>query len=549
MLKHLSITNYVIIENLELKINGGFTVITGETGAGKSILLGALSLILGQRADVSVLNNKDKKCIIEGEFELDKNQYLSFFEKNELDYEPQTLIRREINSKGKSRAFINDTPVSLSVLKTLTSKLIDLHSQHQTLQIQDNKFQLSVLDAFSQTDLTTYKKKFEEYTTLKLELKTLIELANQSKANVDYITFQANEIEDLHLKPDEKEKIEAELELKNNAEEIKHVLLSSSDALINSEENLIAQLKNITNSYYKIINCSSAYNSIYERLNSMVIELEDLSNEIESSNNNLDFDPTNLQFLNDRISKIYAIEEKHNVSSTQEILILLADLKQQLAQTNSYQDRIDVLTKELNKNEKELYNLAKTISKKRVKSFTNLSKEITKNLSLLGMQNSSFIVNHSILDQLNENGIDGIDFMFSANKGVEAQEIKKAASGGELSRLMLTIKSILANGNKLSSIIFDEIDTGVSGEVADKMAVIMKNMSNKMQVISITHLPQVAAKGDYHYKIFKESKKDKTLTNVITLDKETRVEELAKMLSGKKMSEAAISNAKALLNQ
>jgi len=550
MLKHLSITNYVIIEQLELKIEDGFTVITGETGAGKSILLGALSLILGQRADTSVLNNKDKKCIIEGEFQLYKQRYISFFEENELDYEEVSLLRREINAKGKSRAFINDTPVSLAVLKELTFQLIDIHSQHQTLQVQDAKFQINFLDAFSNLDATllAYRKEYNQYTDLKKELQELTELANSAKADFDYISFQVNEIEKLQLKPNEKETIEAELELMNNAEEIKAVLSNSGEVLINSDQSILSELKTITNSYSNIVSCSAAYQSIYERLNSIVIELEDVANEVENNNSSLQFNAEQASYLNDRLSKIFSIEQKHNVFSTEEILSLLDRLNAKLSITNSYDDSIEVLGGKLRKQEEELVVKAKKISKKRISCFNGLSKEITTRLSHLGMPDSSFKIEQQALETLNENGLDAITFKFSANKGVQLQELKKAASGGELSRLMLTIKSILAKNNKLSSIIFDEIDTGVSGDVADKMAEIMREMSGNMQVLSITHLPQVAAKGSHHFKIYKENIKGKTVTSLAVLEKKERIEELAKMLSGKELSAAAIDNAKSLLS-
>jgi DNA repair protein RecN (Recombination protein N) len=550
MLKHLSITNYAIIEKLELKINNGFTVITGETGAGKSILLGALSLILGQRADTSVLNDKEKKCIIEGEFDFEKERYLSFFDKHELDYEASNIIRREINAKGKSRAFINDTPVSLSVLKELTVQLIDIHSQHQTLQIQDSKFQIGVLDAFVGLDklLLSYRGGYGAYLKSNKELQELTEKANKAKADVDYISFQVKEIEELDLKPNEKEKIEGELELINNAEEIKSVLELSENTLVNSDKSLLSELKNITSSFTKISSCSPVYGSIYERLNSILIELEDVSSEIESCNGNLNFNSDNLSYLNERLGKIFSIEQKHNVSSTEEILELLDSLSLSLSDINSYDERVKELTQKVSIQHEKLMVQAEDISKKRVAGFKGLCAEITNNLSHLGMVDAEFKVEHQKLKEINVNGVDDIVFMFSANKGVNLQELKKAASGGELSRLMLTIKSILAKNNKLASIIFDEIDTGVSGDVADKMASIMQQMSVKMQVLSITHLPQVAAKGEHHFKIYKENVNEKTTTSLIVLNKEERVEELAKMLSGKKMSDAAKENAIALLN-
>jgi len=549
MLKHLSINNYAIIETLEIDFDKGFTAITGETGAGKSILLGALSLILGQRADSSVLNDKQKKCIVEGEFDFKEEKFIQFFEIHELDYECPTIIRREINAKGKSRAFVNDTPVNLTVLKELTSQLIDIHSQHQTLSIQDNKFQLSVIDAFADNDknVLSYGQKYSNYVADKRELKELIELTAKSKLDVDYISFQAKEIEYLQLKPNEKEHIEAELELINNAEEIKMVLENSGNLLTNSDQNLVTDLKNIASLFSKINNCSEAYNTIYERLNSIIIELEDVANEIENENTNLSFNAENLSYLNNRLSSIFSIEQKHNVSSTEEILELLDRLNSQLNDTNSFDEKITELSLLLEKKEQVLFADARKISKVRLNSFKDLSKKIISDLSQLGMSDAVFEVRHEVLSELNDRGIDKVNFLFTANIGMKAVELKKAASGGELSRLMLAIKSILAK-NKLSSIIFDEIDTGVSGDIADKMATIMSRMGEDIQVISITHLPQVAAKAANHFKIYKENDGDKTITNLTILKDESRVKELAKMLSGEKLSVAAMNNAKSLLN-
>ena len=456
MLKHLSITNYAIIDQLDIQLEKGFTVITGETGAGKSILLGALSLILGQRADKTVLNDKSKKCIVEGEFEFDLNRFKSFFDKNELDYETPNIIRREINSKGKSRAFINDTPVNLNVLKELTSGLIDIHSQHETLNIQNNNFQLSVIDAFINSEklLKEYAVKYAEYIKLKVELKELIELSTQSKLDVDYISFQVNEIEALKLKLNEKEQIESELALLNNAEEIKSVLENSEYVLSIRDQNLVLELKQLANLFLKINNCSDVYNSIYERLNSLVIELEDLSEDITKENESLSFNTESTSYLNNRLSNIFSIEQKHNVSSTSEILELLEKLKEQLNESSSYDERIEELRVVLKRKEDILFKEAKVISKNREACFAELSQKISQDLSQLGMQNASFVIKKDVLTELTEYGIDKIHFLFSANKGVAPVDLKKAASGGELSRLMLVIKSILAK-DKLSSIIFE----------------------------------------------------------------------------------------------
>ncbi len=428
--------------------------------------------------------------------------------------------------------------------------LIDIHSQHQTLKIQDSKFQIDVIDAFANIDekVSNYRVKYLSYIATKKELNNLIEIANKAKSDVDYISFQAKEIEELQLKPNEKEKIEAELEIINNAEEIKTVLENSETILVNSDQNILSELKNITHAYVKIKDCSPIYKGIYERLNSVLIELEDVAREIDINNSDLDFDPNNLSYLNDRLSKIFSIEQKHNISSTDEILILLDKLNSQLLDNNFYEEKIKKLSDQLEQEKEALIKIAQTISKIRVRNFKALNIKITETLAQLGMLDASFTVDHKILKELNESGIDHVNFLFTSNKGVAPLALSKAASGGELSRLMLTIKSILANSNKLSSIIFDEIDTGVSGDIADKMAKIMKQISNNMLVIAITHLPQVAAKGTAHYKIYKENIKGKTLTSIKKLNQEDRVEELAKMLSGEKLSAAARNNAKSLLN-
>ncbi len=549
MLKHLSITNYAIIESVELEFNNGLTVITGETGAGKSILLGALTLVLGERVDTSVLNNKEKKCVVEGEFNFSKEKFTPFFDENDLDFEETNIIRREINASGKSRAFINDTPVSLNILKSLASQLINIHSQHQTLNIQNSTFQINVLDAYSKVyeEVSVYTREYNSYLQNKTELNCLIQASNNLKSDFDYISFQVKEINELALKPNEKEDIEAELQLINNAEEIKSVLEHSSITLMNSEKNLVAELKSICNSFSKIRACSAEYDILYDRLCSIGIELEDISHEITNCNSTLNFDTNNLNQLNNRISRIFSIEQKHNVSSTEEILKLAKTLQQQLDQIGSHDNDIIASRKLVDDQEKKLFDMAAKISKRRISSIDDFSKTIVSNLNQLGMSDALFKVEHKKLENLTENGIDKVDFLFTANKGVELKELNKAASGGELSRLMLSIKSILARNNNLSSIVFDEIDSGVSGEIADKMATIMKEMSKNIQVIAITHLPQVAAKGEWHYKIYKVNKNGITKTLLSHLSETERVEELAKMLSGKKMTSVARDNAKVLL--
>lgn len=550
MLKHLSITNYAIIESLEINLSEGFTVITGETGAGKSIILGALSLVLGNRTDTSVLNSKDKKCVVEGEFFLEKDRYLSFFKTYDLDFDTLSIIRREISTSGKSRAFINDTPVSLSILKELTSNLIDVHSQHQTLQLKQNDFQINVLDSYSKinSEVLEYKKEYNLYKQYEIELKSVLESSSKAQEDFDYISFQAQEIEELNLKSNEKEDIEQSLKVMNNSEEIKSVLELSSSILSNSDVNVLGSLKELQNNFNKISNLSEEYLSLYERLNSSILEIEDLSIEINKLNDDFEFDAENLSFLTERLGEIYNIEQKHRLSSTQQILDLLAELKLKLTDASTYDERINEQKLLVDKQKQKLSLLAQNISKKRNENIKSIEKEVIDNLKELGMPEASFKVEMTKLLELNTNGIDQIEFLFSANKGFKPKEIRKVASGGELSRLMLVIKKFLSQGNEISTIIFDEIDTGVSGDIADKIADLMKHISNDTQIVSITHLPQVAAKGDYHLKISKKTEKDKTTTDINELKKTDRVEELAKMLSGKTLTEAAVNNAKVLLN-
>jgi DNA repair protein RecN (Recombination protein N) len=549
MLLNLSINNYAIIEQINLDFKEGFTVITGETGAGKSILLGAISLLLGKRADTSVLNNKDKKCIVEGTFIFNQEIFKSYFTSNDLDFEKETIVRREITTSGKSRAFVNDTPVTLSVLKELTSQLVDIHSQHQTLKLQNNQFQLNVVDYYAQitNQITDYKKQYQSYTEKKKRLDTLINKDANAKSDIDYLEFQINEIEELVLQPNEQKEIQEQLAIINNAETIKQTLEKAVLHLNNSDQNILSVLREIVNSFAHISEFGEVYKENYERLNSLLIELEDTTNEIESLDSSLDFDSGNAQYLTNRLSTIYSLEQKHHLSDSDELIELLKTFKAKLATISITENELDKLKESVEKDKAKIIKLAKKISEKRIAILPKLSKTIINNLAELGMPDSSFTIKHSLLDSVNENGIDSLKFLFSANKGVAEKELEKTASGGELSRLMLTIKSILASNSNVSSIIFDEIDTGVSGDIAHKMATIMSSMSKHIQIIAITHLPQVAAKGESHYKIYKETTSGKTSTFLNKLSPEDRVEEIAKMLSGKKLSSVAKENAKILL--
>lgn len=550
MLLHLSINNYAIIEKLEIDFNKGFTVITGETGAGKSILLGALSLILGQRVDTTVLNDKEKKCVVEGVFKVSKDNFLSFFKENDIDFEEETTIRREISTAGKSRAFINDTPVNLNVIKELAEQLINIHSQHQNLLVKDGNYQLAVIDSFAniQTQVEDYKKKYVHFITKRNELVALKNKENNSKVDLDFLRFQANEIEVLKLQQEEQTIIEEQLKLLNNAEDIKIVLHQAANLLVDKEDSMLVNIKQITQSFAKIADLSEEYRLIYERLMSLSIELTDISRDVSLLNDNTNFDKENAEYLNNRLSAIYSLEKKHQVNHSDELIDLLENLNSEITKIDSIDDVILTLEKEVKGLEQDLKQLANQLSAKRKEILPVLTKNIKENLNELGMPEATFVIQQEIEKELTITGIDSIEFLFTANKGFKPVEIYKAASGGELSRLMLTIKSILAKSKNLSTIIFDEIDTGVSGDIADKMGDIMKQMAADIQIIAITHLPQVAAKGKQHFRIYKEIKNNKTITSLTDLSGEEKVQEIAKMLSGKELTKAALENARNLIS-
>lgn len=550
MLLHLSITNYAIIEKLEIDFNNGFTVITGETGAGKSILLGALSLILGQRVDTSVLNDKDKKCLVEGIFKISKENFTSFFNENDLDFEEETTIRREISTSGKSRAFINDTPVNLNVIKDLAEQLINIHSQHQNLLVKDGNYQMAIIDSFAniQSNVEDYKKKYLHYVSKRNELEKLKNNDWNSKTDLDFLKFQASEIEALKLQLGEQTTIEEQLKLLNSVEDIKMVLHQATNLLVDKEESILVNLKQIIQSFSKINDLLPEYKTLYERLNSVSIELNDIAREVNLLNDNTNFDKENADYLNNRLSSIYSLEKKHRLSNSDELLSFLNELNYKIAQINSADDVILDLEKEVVKLESELRIIAKQLTETRKKIIPNLCQKITTNLKELGMPEATFNIQHQLNTELGMFGLDKIDFLFSANKGFNTVEIYKVASGGELSRLMLTLKSLLAKSKNLSTIIFDEIDTGVSGDIADKMGNMMKQMSEDIQILTITHLPQVAAKGQQHLKIYKTTNDNKTVTSLSILSPQEKVEEIAKMLSGKELTKAALENARNLIS-
>lgn len=549
MLCQLSIQNYALIEKIEMNFPAGLTIITGETGAGKSILLGALSLIAGNRADVTVLQDKTKKCIIEGVFNIKNYSLKDFFKFNELEYEEKSVIRREISSDGKSRAFINDTPVNLSQLRELSLQLIDIHSQHETLTLNEADYQLSVTDAFAKTTeyISKYKSDYRNYRELERTLIELKEKEKQSKMDADYWQFQFDELNEADFKTGEQEEIENELKIMNNTEEIKSVLAKCFNSLSNGEINLLSSLSEIRTLLGGISSLNPAYAELLSRINSSYIELKDIASEIESEEEKTNYDPLRAEKLSERIDLIYRLQKKHQVNSVEDLMGMRMKVEQKLKDISLLEKEINDLQQRAEQLRQKLFLLAKRISADRKKCLSKLEKEITVLLSSLAMPNALFRVEHILLETLTEHGIDKIKFQFSANKGSDLKEISKVASGGELSRLMLSIKSLIAKNTSLPSIIFDEIDAGVSGGIAEQVGKMILKMSESMQVVAITHLPQIASKGNSHVTVYKEEALGKTFTQIKYLTKEERVKEIAKMLSAGKPTDASIKNAKELL--
>ena len=549
MLKHLSVQNYALIDQLEVDLSEGLTIITGETGAGKSILLGALGLIAGSRADTQSLQDKTKKCIIEAAFSIKEYALKPFFESHELDYEAVTTIRREINPEGKSRAFINDTPVTLNQLKELGERLIDIHSQHQTLSLNGSDFQLSVTDAFAKHEqlLHDYQSDHTTYRSLEKQLAALIEREAQAKKDLDYFQFQFNELEDAGLKAGEQTGMEQELETLNNAEEIKSTLSKAAFSLSGGEQNLLSSLGEIRTMLNGMAKFKPEIAELSARINSSYIELKDISNELESIEQEVVYDPKQIELLNDRLDAVYRLQQKHQVKSVEELIAIKEEISNKLLDFSSLENEIEKVKAALDKIKKSLSAKAKTLSDNRKKVIPKIEKEIASLLAALSMPNAQLKIDQQTGETFMFSGTDRISFLFSANKGSDFKELNKVASGGELSRLMLSIKSLIAQLTALPTIIFDEIDTGVSGDVADKVGSIMNAMAAKMQVITITHLPQIASKGSSHLFVYKEDKNNKTYSNIKKLSDAERVQEIAKMLSTGNPTEAAISNAKELL--
>jgi len=551
MLNNLNIQNYALIDELEISFPANLSIITGETGAGKSILLGALGLIIGQRADTGILQDKTRKCIVEAGFKIKDYKLNSFFKENELDYADETIIRREISPEGKSRAFINDTPVTLNLLKELGEKLIDIHSQHETLTLNNSSFQLELVDVFAAHEklLDDYKSEFQLFRQQQALLNGLVERETQSKKDLDYFQFQFNELDEANLKADEQSGIEQELETLNNSEEIKLNLSKATQGLNGGEQNIVVSLNEVKIMVANMAKYNSSIKELSDRLNSSLIEIKDISNELETLEQDVSHDPKRIEELSLRLDNLYRLQNKHHVKTTQELIEIRNDLEKKLKEIGSLEADIERLKKEISAIEKSLRAKADKLSKNRQAAIPKIEKEIKKTLSDLGMPNAELKINQSVLpgNELNSTGADKINYLFSANKGGELKELHKVASGGELSRLMLSLKSLIAQLTSLPAIIFDEIDTGVSGDVANKVGLIMSKMAESMQVITITHLPQIASKGLSHFFVYKEEKNKKTYTQIKKLNKEERVVEIAKMLSTQNPTDAAIKNAKELL--
>lgn len=554
MLQRLSINNYALIQQLELPFGKGLNIITGETGSGKSIMIEALELILGERADSKSLFDKEKKCVIEGEFNLKGYELENFFSENEIDPESFrddeiTILRREISVQGKSRAFINDTPVTLQQLKELGVSLVDIHSQHQTLEINKSVNRFDLLDTFAdaKTELKKYQESFSTYKSISLQLEELLETEKKSKLDLDYFQFQFTELEEAKLKEGEDESVEKELELLTNSEEIKTGFQRAISILDDQQSGVVNNLKEVKSILQKLSKFSSETEKLSERVESSLIEVKDILSEIETLDGKVFHDQKRIELLSERLNLINNLLFKHRVKTSIELISLRDELGFKISSITSLDETIDKLTKEKESAFKKVIESGNKLREKRKSVCGKLEKEIKSILADLAMPHAEMKIQLSEAGEPLQNGLDYIEFLFQANKGGELREISKVASGGEFSRLMLAIKSITSKLKSLPTIIFDEIDTGVSGDVANKMGDIMRGMGKSMQVFSITHLPQVAVKGNSQYKVFKTVSKNITSTQVKKLSEHERIEEIAKMLSGDKLSEAALANAKELL--
>lgn len=550
MLKSLYVKNYALIDSLEIDFEAGFSVITGETGAGKSIILGALSLILGQRADIKSIKQGEARCIIEGSFDVSAYDLKSFCEERGIEYDSDSyILRREIFSTGKSRAFINDSPVNLNDLKELGSQLIDIHSQHQNLLLSDSRFQMQVIDALAGNKalLKEYQQIFSMYKHAEKSLLELKEQVRKNKEEEDYLRFQYQALEEAALQNGEQEELECELETLNHAEDIKSSLYKIHTLLSEDEHGIVSSLKESFNTSLSLKKVYAKAEEISQRLDTAYIDLKDLSTEIERYANDVEFNPERLTYIESRLDLIYSLQKKHHLNTVAELHDLYNELAQKIEKIESSDEQVEALEKEVKLKYERVLSLAKNLSESRKRVLPGFEKGLMERVAYLGMPNIHFKCEITTSSEPGIYGADEVLFLFSANKNVPLQPVADIASGGEISRLMLCLKSMIAGATALPTIIFDEIDTGVSGEIADKMGQIMLEFGKNMQVIAITHLPQIAAKGRAHYKVYKSDSETTTNTNLDRLSDEERLEEIARMLSGSIVTEAAIQNAKGML--
>ena len=554
MLSHLHIENYALIEHLELDLHQGFSVITGETGAGKSIIIGAIGLLLGNRADTKAIKTGAKRCVVEATFDVADCGLEPFFTDNDLDFDgSECVIRRELTSTGKSRAFINDTPAPLTLLKDLGDQLIDIHSQHKNLLLGKEDFQLHILDivAGNQAILAEYQDTYKEFRNLTRQLDEAIDEANRNQSDEDYLRFQANQLADANLQAGEQEALEEEAETLEHAEDIKSALFQAANRLQtdHDDNDTLSLIRQSLSALQSIASVYSAGEELISRLQSCEIELKDIANELENQAEEVEYNPQRLEQVNNRLDTLYTLQKKHNVDSVGELIAIQQQLEERLIRIDNSSDFIDELRKQVASLQDKATTLAKQLSTARRKAAAKVEERMVATLLPLGMPHVQFQCSvNTKPEQLSPTGFDQVQYLFNANKSGEPQPVSQIASGGEIARVMLALKALIVGTVQLPTIIFDEIDTGVSGSIAEKMAHIMRQMGEQhRQVISITHLPQIAALGTHHYKVYKEDTDQSTVTNIIPLSQQQRVEELAHMLSGETITQAALDNAKALL--
>lgn len=550
MLKQLYIKNFTLIDELDIQLFPGFSVITGETGAGKSIILGALSLLLGQRADSKSIKSGCDRCIIEAHFDLSRYQLESLFADNDIDYDHEDCIfRRELTSTGKSRSFINDTPVSLAVMKSIGQQLVDIHSQHQNLLLQEEDFQLNVVDIIAQDgkQLSDYQQAFKDYQTARKAVVRMQEELAKAAENEDFMRFQYNELQEANLEPGQQEELEQESETLSHVEDIKEALFNAEGILSGEEANLVESLREVSRTLSGIKGVFADVAEVTERIDSCYIELKDIAAEVSQLSSHVDYDPKRLDFINDQLGIIYSLEKKHRVETVEELITLRNQLKEQLSHLDNSSEEMDILRQQEKAAREKALKKASELYALRLKAAQKIEKEMKSRLVPLGIPNIRFVVDIT-QTEMTDKGTDKVAFLFSANTNTAMQPVAQIASGGEIARVMLSLKAMISGTVKLPTIIFDEIDTGVSGRVAEMMAKIMQEMGQTdRQVISITHLPQIAALGRHHYKVYKEETKEGTKSRMSLLSDEERIQEIAQMLSGSDVTTAAINNAKELL--